>query len=88
MSMPSAVDSQITDSVAQANVSVLALTPAFAMAQLYQATTQALANVAHNATLMQQQLNVTAEAVTTMSVSLLYSIESGATSTATQSVFA
>ena len=50
MAFPTSVNNQITDSVTQANVKVLADAPAMAMANLYQATAQALANAAHNAT--------------------------------------
>jgi hypothetical protein len=53
---------------------VLGDAPAIAMGNLYMATTQALANAAHNAT-MRQQTNVTAQAATTMGVATLYSID-------------
>jgi hypothetical protein len=73
MAFPTAVNSQITDSVTQANVKVLGDAPAIALGTLYQATAQALANAAHNATSAQQQTAITAQAATTMSVSTLYS---------------
>ena len=78
MAFPTAVNSQITDSVTQANVQVLATPPAFAMANLYQATAQALANAAHNATAAQQQMNMTMQAATTAGVALLLSIDTAA----------
>ena len=78
--------SQITDSVTQANVQVLGTSPAIAMGNLYQATAQALANAAHNATLAQQQMYVTAQAATTMGVSLLYSLDTAATGAATKKI--
>jgi hypothetical protein len=74
MAISTPVNSQITDSVSQSNVEVLGTAPAIAMGNLYQATAQALANAAHNATIAQQQMNLTAQAVTTTGVALLYSL--------------
>jgi len=71
MAFPTAVNSQITDAVTQANVKVVGDAPAMAMGNLYQATAQALANAAHNATTAQQQGNVLAQAVTTRCVQTL-----------------
>lgn len=79
MAFPTAVNSQITDSVTQANVQTLGTSPAIAMGNLYQATAQALANAAHNATMAQQQMFVTAQAATTMGVALLYSLDVAST---------
>ena len=79
MAFPTAVNNQITDSVTQANVSVLGTAPAVAMGNLYQATAQALSNAAHNATTNQQQANVTAQAATTMGVAMLYALVTAAT---------
>ena len=42
MAYPTAVNNQITDAVSQSNVKVLGDAPAVALAQLYQATAQAL----------------------------------------------
>jgi len=78
------VNSQITDSVTQANVKVLGEAPAMALGNLYQATAQALANAAHNATTAQQQASITAQAATTMGVATLYSLETAATGEATK----
>lgn len=74
---PTAVNSQITDSVTQVNVKVAGDAPAIAMGNLYMATGQALAAAAHNATTAQQQSNVTMQASTTMGVALLYSVDTG-----------
>jgi hypothetical protein len=71
MAFPTAVNSQITDAVTQTNVKILGDAPGMAMGNLYQATAQALANAAHNATTAQQQANVLAEAVTTRCVQVL-----------------
>jgi len=88
MAFPTAVNSQITDSVTQANVQVLGAAPSIAMGNLFQATSQALSNAAHNATTAQQQSNITAQAITTMGVSLLYSVDTASTAVATQKIFA
>jgi hypothetical protein len=79
MALPTAVNSQITDSVAQTSVAVLGSSPAVAMGTLYQATASALANAAHNSTMAQQQLYVLAQAVTTTGISLLYSSSGSST---------
>lgn len=86
MAYPTAVNNQITDSVTQANVKVLGDAPAMALGNLYQATAQALANAAHNATTAQQQNNVTAQATTVMGVATLYSIDTASTGIATKTI--
>lgn len=50
-----------------------------AMGNLYQATAQALANAAHNATTAQQNANTILQATTTRGVSLLYGVDTSAT---------
>jgi hypothetical protein len=74
MAFPTTVNNQITDALTQANVEVLGSTPSVAMGNLYQATSLALAQAAHNATFAQQQMYVTSQAVTTAGVALLYSL--------------
>ena len=86
MAYPTAVNNQITDAVTQANVKVLGDAPAIAMGNLFQATAQALANSAHNATTAQQQTNVTAQAATTMGVAILYSLDTASTGMATKDI--
>lgn len=86
MAFPTAVNSQITDSVTQANVEVLGTAPATAMGNLFQATSQALSNAAHNATISQQQTNITAQAATTMGVATLYGIDTASTGMATKAI--
>jgi hypothetical protein len=86
MAYPTAVNSQITDSVTQVNTKVLGDAPAIAMGNLYQATAQALANAAHNATTSQQQTNITAQAATTMGVATLYSIDTASTGVAARKI--
>lgn len=84
MAFPTAVNSQITDSITQENVQIVGVSPATAMGNLYQATAQALANAAHNATMAQQQMYVTAQAATTTGVALLYALVPGATGAASK----
>lgn len=86
MAFPTSVNNQITDSVTQANVKVLGDAPAMSMGNLFQATSQALGNAAHNATVAQQQTNVTAQAAATMGVTVLYSLDTASTGMATKSI--
>ena len=86
MAFPKVVNSQITDSVTQANVQVLGVAPAQSMGNLFQATSQALSNAAHNATSAQQQTAVTAQAATTMGVATLYSLDAASTGKATSAI--
>jgi len=71
MAFPTAVNSQITDAITQANVKVLGDAPAVALGSLYQAIAQSLSLSAQNATSAQQQANALAEAVTTRCVLVL-----------------
>lgn len=87
MAFPTAVNSQITDSVTQANTKVLGDAPAIAMGNLFVATSQALANAAHNATTSQQQANLTAQAATTLGVTTLYSIDTASDAIGTKQIF-
>lgn len=75
---------QTVDSVTQANVEVLGDAPALATSNLYVATSQALANAAHNATSAQQQMNFIGQAATNQGVAALYSVDTAATGKATQ----
>ncbi|MBI4662251.1 MAG: RebB family R body protein [Verrucomicrobia bacterium] len=86
MAFPTAVNSQITDAVTQSNVKVLGDAPAVALGNLYQATAQALANAAHNATTSQSQTNVTAQAATTQGVATLYSLDTASTGVSTKAI--
>ncbi|MBV1960268.1 MAG: RebB family R body protein [Oleibacter sp.] len=86
MAFPTSVNDQITDSVTQANVKVLAEAPALAMGNLYQATAQALSNAAHNATNAQNQMNVILQATTTQGVMQLYSANTAVTASAADEI--
>ncbi|PTT89314.1 glycerol-3-phosphate dehydrogenase [Pelomonas sp. HMWF004] len=88
MAFPTAVNSQITDSVSQVNTKVLGDAPAVAMGNLFVATSQALSNAAHNATNNQQQSYVTMQASTTQGVSTLLAVDTASTGRATAKIFA
>ncbi|HEY0893964.1 MAG TPA: RebB family R body protein [Cellvibrio sp.] len=75
MAFPTAVNSQITDAVTQANTKTIGESPAIAMGNLFQSTSQALASAAFNATYAQQQFAVTVQAATTMCVALICSVD-------------
>ncbi len=87
MAFPTAVNDQITDSVSQVNTKVLGDSPAMAMGNLFMATSQALANAAHNATTSQQQTNITAQAATTSGITTLYSIDTSSDAVGTRAIY-
>ncbi|WP_186183436.1 RebB family R body protein [Burkholderia gladioli] len=87
MAFPTAVNTQITDAVTQADTEVLGDAPAIAMGNLFVATAQALSNAVHNATNAQQQQNITAQAATVMGVATLYSVDTATTGEATTRIF-
>jgi len=80
------MNSQITDSVTQANVKVLGDAPAVAMGNLFISTSHALSNAAHNATSNQQQAYITMQASTTQGVATLLSVDTASTGIATRSI--
>ncbi|SEQ28143.1 Killing trait domain-containing protein [Solimonas aquatica] len=86
MAFPTAVNSQITDSVTQVNTKVLGDAPAVAMGNLFVATGQALSNAAHNATNNQQQSYVTMQASTTQAVATLLAVDTASAGVATREV--
>ncbi len=86
MAYPTAVNNQITDSITQANTKVLGDSPAMSMGEFFVATSQALANAAHNATTNQQQSGVTSQATNVMGVSTLYSIDTASTGIGTHAI--
>lgn len=86
MAFPTAVNSQITDSVSQVNTKVLGDSPAMAMGNLFVATGQALSNAAHNATNNQQQSYVTMQASTTQGVATMLSVDTASDGVATQRI--
>ena len=86
MAFPTTVNDQITDSVTQANTQVLGVSPSVAASNLFQATSQALGNAGHNATLSMAQTNVTAQAATTMGVATLYALDTATAGVATNKI--
>jgi len=87
MAFPTAVNSQITDSITQVNTKVLGDAPAVATGNLMMATSQALSNAAHNATTGQQNTGVTAQAALTQGVSTLYCIDTASTAEAVDKIY-
>ncbi len=88
MAFPTAVNSQITDSVTQVNTEVLGEGPAVATGNLFVATSQALANAAHNATTNQQLATTSQQATTTIGVTNIFSLGASSSGEATSKVFA
>lgn len=87
MAFPTALNSQITDSITQANTKVLGDAPAMAMGNLFITTSQALGNAAHNATNNQQQSYVTMQAATSQGVCTLLSVDTGSAGIATSDIY-
>jgi hypothetical protein len=87
MAFPTALNSQITDSITQANTKVLGDAPAVAMGNLFVTTSQALSNAAHNATNNQQQSYVTMQASTSQGVCTLLSVDTSSSGVSTADVF-
>ena len=71
MAFPTSINSQITDSVTQSNVEVLASAPAQAMGSLYQSAAQSIGMSLQNAVSGHQNGQTIAQAVTSKSVELL-----------------
>ncbi len=71
MAYPTAVNSQITDSITQTNVKVLGEASAQAMGSLYQAMAATVGLSMQNAVAAQQASQTIAQAVTTRCVQLL-----------------
>lgn len=76
MAIPTPVNGQITDSVTQANVHVLADAPAMAMGAIYQSLAHATGILYENATNAQQQLAIVAQAATNQGVVQIYTVGS------------
>ena len=86
MALPTSVNSQITDSVTQSNVKVLADSPAMALSNLYQMMVSSLGLSAQNAVMSQQQANIIHQASTTQGVNLIYAVDTAAVADATEKV--
>jgi hypothetical protein len=80
MSFPTIVNGQVTDAVTQVNTKAPGDSPGMAMGNFFMATTQALANAAHNATNNQPQSYIMVQAATTKGMATLYVIDKATTS--------
>lgn len=85
---PTAVNSQITDSITQVNTKVVGESPAMALSNLYVATDQAMGNAAHNATTSQFNSSLVAQATTVQGISTLYAIDTASAARGTAMIFA
>jgi hypothetical protein len=83
MAEPTNVNGAITDAVTQANVKVLADSPAMSLSNLYQTVSQSLSLSVQNAVTMQQQSNIIHQATTTQGINLLYTVGTTAVTMAT-----
>ena len=86
MALETALNSQITDAVTQANVKTLGDAPAMAISNLYQMISQSLGLAAQNAVMSQQQSNIIHQASTTQGVNLIYAVDTAAVADATEKV--
>lgn len=84
--MADTVNSQITDSVTQSNIKVLADAPAMAMGSLYQTMAHSLGILMENAVAAQQNMNVIAQAATTQGVNMIYAVDTAAASAAASKI--
>ncbi|OBU87133.1 RebB family R body protein [Chromobacterium subtsugae] len=86
MSFPTTVNDQITDAVTQANVKVLAESPAMAMGSIYQSMAHSTGILFQNAVSAQQQQNTLAQAAANMGVMQIYSMDTMSGAAATEKV--
>ncbi|HUC19057.1 MAG TPA: RebB family R body protein [Acetobacteraceae bacterium] len=87
MADPTLVNGQITDSVTQANVKVLADAPAQALATVYQVSGSTAGLSMQNAVANQQSKSLLGTATTTQAVNLLYSMPVAADARGTNEIF-
>lgn len=73
--METKVNEQITDSVTQSNVKVVAEAPAMALANVYQTAAHSTGLMFENAVQAQNQQNILAQAATTQGVIQIYSVD-------------
>ncbi len=72
MANSTAVNTQVTDTVSQANVMTLGESPAMAISLLYQSVAQALGNTANNASVLQQQGSTVTMAVAGTACAIIF----------------
>ena len=75
MAIPTPVNGQITNSVTQANVKVVADARAMAMGAIYQSLAHSTGILYENAASSQQQLAIAAQAATNQGVIQIYSVD-------------
>lgn len=86
MAFPTAVNSQITDAITQANVKVIGESPAMAMGQIYQSLAHSTGILFENAVSAQQQQAIAAQAATNQGVIQIYSVDTMAGAMATEKI--
>ncbi len=86
MALETALNSQITDAVTQANVKTLGDSPALSLSNLYQMISQSLGLAAQNAVFTQQHSNIIHQATTTQGVNLIYAVDTAAVGDATTKI--
>jgi len=86
MAFPTAVNSQITDAITQANVKVIGESPAMAMGQIYQSLAHSTGLLFENAVSAQQQQAIAAQAATNQGVIQIYSVDTMAGALATEKI--
>ena len=86
MAYPTHANSSVTDSITQANTTVIGDSPAIAMGNVYIATSQALSNAAHNATSNQMHSYTVTQASSMQGVSTLLSLDAATVGSATGSL--
>jgi len=86
MALETALNSQITDAVTQANVKTLGDSPALSLSNLYQMISQSLGLSAQNAVFAQQHSNIIHQAATTQGVNLIYAVDTAAVGDATTKI--
>jgi len=84
MAILTAVNDQITDAVTQANVKVLAESPAMAMGAIYQTMAHSTGILFENAVSAQQQQNTLTQASTNQGVMQIYSMNTMAAAAGTE----
>jgi hypothetical protein len=82
MASPTAVDDQITDAIAQANVKVIGEAPAMAMSALYQSLAHSTGILFQNAVAAQQQQNTMALAASNQGILQIYTVDAAAAASA------
>ena len=86
MALDTALNSQITDAVTQANVTVLADSHALSLSNLYQMISQSLGLSAQNAGMSQQRYSIIHQASTTQGVNLIYAVDTASVADASEKI--